>query len=209
MRRSILESRLEEYVAGDADAATRAELEALLARDPKARALLDEIQRAHDALTSLRDRPEPPVPAGDALSNIQRAIAAQVFAGKPRLELQSSSTRFYRRLAVAAVLLCGISLGLFLHGKLTGDTVAPNAITASGESGSSDESAEGPSQDEREFNIRGEISALEWLTASKGVIDTRTPTDSVIPLFENLASENLASENLASENLADETEEPR
>ena len=186
MRRSILESRLEEYAAGDADAATRTEIEALLARDPKARALLDEIQRAHDALISLRDRPQPPVPADDALVNIRRAIATQVFAEKPRLELQSASTRFYRRLAVAAVLLCGVSLGLLLHGKLAGDPTVPNPMTVSDES----DPSHGPSRDDREFNIQGEISGLEWLDASKGVIDTRTPTDSVVPLFDALADEN-------------------
>ena len=42
MLRSKLESRLEEYVAGDADAVECAAIEALLARDPKARALFKD-----------------------------------------------------------------------------------------------------------------------------------------------------------------------
>jgi len=184
MLRSNLESRLEEYVAGDADAAARAEIEALLARDPKARALHDEIRAAHDALLVLRDRPAPPVSADDALPHIQRALAAAAFAGKPPLELRSWSTVFYRRVAVAAVLLCGVSLGLFLHGRLTAgpaDGIAPPTTSA-------DEAA----AEDRGFNVRtapanlrgGTISGLDWMNRNDGKLVTFTPTDSVVPLLE-------------------------
>ena len=185
MLRSKLESRLEEYVAGDADAAACAEIEALLARDPKARALHDEIRAAHDALLTLRHRPEPPVSADDALPHIQRALAAAAFAGKPPLELQSWSTRFYKRVAVAAVLLCGVSLGLFLHGKLvptaTTDGASPaNTATAT------------PTPEDRGFNVRtipahfggATISGLDWMNQNHGKLVTFTPTDAVVPLLE-------------------------
>lgn len=183
MLRKNLESRLEEYVAGDGDATTRAEVEALLARDPKARALHDEIRAAHEALLSLRDRPEPPVSADDALPHIQRALAANFFAGKPPLELQSWSTVFYRRLAVAAVLLCGVSLGLFLHGKLTEAPTPTATPTASQE----------PSTEDREFNLRtgsmnrhgGAINALDFMNRNDGKFMTFTPTDAVVPLLES------------------------
>ena len=180
MLRSKLESRLEEYVAGDLDAGARAEVEALLARDAKARALHDEIRTAHDALRTLCDRPEPPVSADDALSRIQRALAADVFAGKPTLELQSWSTVFYRRVAVAAVLLCGVSLGLFLHGKLTASPVAGTTPTED----------RVPSNEDRRFYVkndylrRGSISGLDWINQSNGKLVTFTPTDAVVPLFE-------------------------
>jgi len=189
MMRSKLESRLEEYVAGDADDAACAEIEALLARDHRARALHDEMRAAHDALLTLRDRPEPPVSADDALPRIQRALAASVFAGKPPLELQSWSTVFYRRVAVAAVLLCGVSLGLFLHGKLAAnpasdDTVSENRWAASKSRGRSG-SGLAPSIEDRMFNLRGgSISGLDWINRNGGNLVTFTPTDAVVPLIE-------------------------
>jgi len=188
MLRSKLESRLEEYVAGDLDAGARAEIEALLARDAKARALHDEIRAAHDALCTLRDRPAPPVSADDALSHIQRALAADVFAGKPTLELQSWSTVFYRRVAVAAVLLCGVSLGLFLHGKLTASSPATPTAAQSPSRGAPSKGA--PSTEDRGFNVkrgnwnRGSISGLDWINKSNGKLVTFTPTDAVVPLLE-------------------------
>ena len=171
-----LESRLEEYVAGDLTGAELAEMEARLASDPKARALHDKIRRAHDALVSLRDRPEPPMRADEALVNIQRAIATNVFAGKPRLELRSAGTRFYRRVAVAAVLLCGVSLGLVIHNQF----VAPNGRTTEARPGAQ------PSDEDRTFNLRaGETDAFEWLNESGGNLITFTPTNSVIPVFDD------------------------
>ena len=185
MLRSKLESRLEEYVAGDADAAERAAIEALLARDPKARALHEEIRAAHDALQTLQHRPEPPVSADDVLPHIQRALAAATFAGKPPLELRSWSTTFYRRVAVAAVLLCGVSLGLFLHGKLSPAAAPERASPARA-------AVTEATPEDRRFNVRtapvdmrgGPISGLDWMNRNNGNLVTFTPTDAVVPLLE-------------------------
>ena len=186
MLRSRLESRLEEYVAGDADATARAEIEALLARDPKARALHDEIRAAHEALLTLRHRPAPPVSADDALPHIQRALAAAAFAGKPPLELQSWSTVFYKRVAVAAVLLCGVSLGLFLHGKLAAVPASENATPAASAQPDATEADRGFFVRGKSSNVRrGTISGLDWMNRTKGKLVTFTPTDAVVPLLES------------------------
>ncbi len=182
MRDRKLLSRLEEYVAGDLGAAEVTVLEARLAADPAARSLHDEVRAAHEALVSLRDRPQPPVAADEALAHIQRAIASNVFAGKPRLELQSSATRFYRRLAVAlgtaAVLLCGMSLGLVIHSQF----VAPDAGDGTGTPHATPAST--PSNADREFFVITDgVSALDWLDQSGGNLVTLTPTDSIIPIF--------------------------
>ena len=181
MHNRQLESRLEAYVAGDLSGEECAEIEARLASESKARALHDRIRRAHDALASLRDRPEPPMRADEALANIQRAIAANVFAGKPRLELQSAGTRFYRRVAVAAVLLCGVSLGLVIHREF----VAPDTgVTDSASTGARPSAA--TTGDDRMIYLRaGETDAFEWLNESGGNLITLTPTNSVIPVFDD------------------------
>lgn len=108
-----LERLLQDYVAGDLDRARRAEIEALLERDADARALHDEIAEAHAALTALRERPEPPVGARDALPAIQVAIATHQFEPKPKLYMDGSGRRFYQRLALAATLLLAVTVGLF------------------------------------------------------------------------------------------------
>jgi len=182
MRDRKLESRLEEYVAGDLETAEATELEARLAADPAARSLHAEVRAAHEALVSLRDRPQPPVGADDALAHIQRAIASNVFAGKPRLELQSPATRFYRRLAVAAVLLCGMSLGLVIHREFIApgvDDGTPHATPVAT-----------PTEENRTFRVMSGdavrdtgLNALDWLDQSGGNLITLTPTDSIIPIF--------------------------
>ena len=146
----------------------------------------DEIRAAHDALLTLRDRPDPPVSADDALPHIQRALAAAAFAGKPPLELQSWSTVFYKRLAVAAVLLCGVSLGLYMHGKLT-------AVPAGATDTPAAHAQPDATPDDREFNLRtntmranGEtITGLDWMNRNNGKLVTFTPTDAVVPLLES------------------------
>jgi hypothetical protein len=175
MLRSKLESRLEAFVAGEVDDATRTEIETLLARDANARRLHDEIREAHDALQILRDRPEPPFSAEDALPRIVRAMSAHAFTGKPPLELQSWATVFYRRVAVAALLLCGVSMGLFLHNRMA----PPPAIE------STPVATPGLSTEDRTFNVRGgTISGLDWMNLNGGNLVTFTPTDAVMPLIE-------------------------
>jgi len=115
MRRSRLESLLHDYVAGDLDGDARREIELHMEREPSTRALLDEVRAAHDALQTLRERAEPPVP----LPHIQAAIAAHRFDSKPVLHLRSEGTRFYRRLAMAATLLFAVTAGLFTYNRLS------------------------------------------------------------------------------------------
>jgi hypothetical protein len=114
MRPGRLARTLHDYVAGDLDEAARAEVEELLRRDPKARALLDEVRAAHEALSVLRQRPEPPVRAGDVLPHIRAAIVAEGFEARPRLPLEGQGTRFYRRFAYAALLLCAFTVAIFV-----------------------------------------------------------------------------------------------
>lgn len=124
MKRSRL-SLLENYVAGDLDAAGRLEVEELLERDPALRDRLAEMEAAHDALSVLRDRPEPPVRAHDVLPAIQAAISSQSFAPREKLYLESPTTRFYRRAALAATLLFAVTAGLFVvRAMRTDDTAA-------------------------------------------------------------------------------------
>jgi anti-sigma factor RsiW len=111
MRRSRLESLLHDYVAQDLDEEGRREVERHLAADPAARALHAEVKAAHEALSLLRDRPEPPVGARDVLPRIQAAIAAHAFEARPKLHLEGMGTRFYRRLAIAATMLFAVTAG--------------------------------------------------------------------------------------------------
>jgi anti-sigma factor RsiW len=111
-RRSRLETRLHDYVAGDLEPAARAEVDDLLRRDAGMRALLDEVRAAHDALSLLRERPEPPKGADEVLPAIRAAIAAQGFESRPRLPLETRGTRFYRRIAYAALLLCAFTVAI-------------------------------------------------------------------------------------------------
>ena len=112
---------LEDYVAGDLDASRIAEVEALLQRDARARALCSEIRAAREALEPLRNRPEPPVPVEQVLPRIRRAIAAAADAPvyRPRLYLEGEGTRFYRRLAAAAGILLAFSVGLLTWNRLS------------------------------------------------------------------------------------------
>ena len=101
-----------------------------------------------------------------------------MFAGKPRLELQSSGTRFYRRVAVAAVLLCGMSLGLVIHREFIApgvDDGTPHATPVAT-----------PSEEDRTFTVMSgdAVNALDWLDQSGGNLVTLTPTDSIIPIFD-------------------------
>jgi anti-sigma-K factor RskA len=125
MRRSRLESLLHDYVAGDLDGEARREVERRLEREPSTRRLLDEVRAAHEALQTLRARPEPPVP----LPHIQAAIAAHRFDSKPVLQLRSEGTRFYRRLAMAATLLLAVTAGLFTYNRLSRPPALPEVTT--------------------------------------------------------------------------------
>lgn len=173
-----IERQLADYLAGDLDPEARAALDATLARDPAARALLDEMRSAREALLLLRERPSPPLHAREALPRIQAAIAAQAFERRPRLFLEGMGSRTYRRVAVAATLLCAVSLGLWWSNR--GGEVAPASPPA----------ARVPAASERPLRRileRGEMSGAEYLRlldeigAEPG--DLRdSPFDDVIPI---------------------------
>jgi len=124
--RSRTIERLHDYVAGDLDEASAAELERLLGRDPEMRAEFERIRESHEALRLLRDRPEPPMAAADALPRIRAAIAAERFAPRARLYLESPATRVYRRLALAATFLLAVTVAYFA----SRDPAAPAAPPA-------------------------------------------------------------------------------
>jgi len=126
MKRS-LESLLHDYLAGDLDSdvdgAARASVEERLARDPAARARLEELRAARDALGTLRARTAPPPP----LEHIQARIAVLGFAPRPALPLDGEGTRFYRRMALAATALLAVTIGLWSLDKLGPAEPAPAA----------------------------------------------------------------------------------
>jgi len=130
IKRSKLHSLLHDYVAGDLDAAARAAVEKIAHDDPAARALLEEARAAHEALLSLRQRPEPPVRAEDAFPRIQASLARSGFEARPKLYLEGRRSRFYRRLAIAASLLCAATVGLFVMDRAGTDTAAPSPASA-------------------------------------------------------------------------------
>ena len=174
-----LEAQLQDYLDGACSDAERAEVESLLASDPKAQALFEEMRSAHDALQLLRERPTPEVP----MDQIQLGIAGHVFAGRPEPDMQAWGNTFYKRLAAAAVLLCGLSLGLFVHEKFSG-APDPEAPTA----------REDNTPDVAGLQDPGEITALELINRNRvrqpdGGLVTFTPTDSVEPTFEIVGRE--------------------
>jgi len=132
MRRSRLEALLHDYVAGDLGEAERRDVERKLETDPTARSLYEEVRSAHDALSLLRERPEPPVAARDVFPGIQAAIAASAFEPRPRLALEGLGTRYYRRIAIAATLLFALTVGyISLAGRGEGtpvDTRPPQPV---------------------------------------------------------------------------------
>jgi len=132
-----LQDLLHDYVAGDLEPAEARWIEARIAHEPKVRAQLEEIRETHDALTSLRRRPEPPLAPHDAWGAIREAIAADAWRKRPVLRLEGEGTRFYRRLAIAAMAVCAFSVGILVwnHGAnapatTTGSTVEPVASGA-------------------------------------------------------------------------------
>ncbi len=121
MRKSRLNHLLQDYVAGDCTDEQAAEVRNLLAEDGKARALYEEMRAAHEALQTLRDRPAPAVSADNALPHIRAAITRDAFRQKPQLFLEGESTRFYRRLAAAALLLFAVSISLLALNRVSGN----------------------------------------------------------------------------------------
>jgi len=192
MRRMQLESKLHDFLTGECDAATRVEVEALLQKDAKARALLEEMRDAHEALLMLRDRPAPEAPVDD----IRRAIATRVFAGKPEPVMAAWGTQFYKRVAAAALIVGGVSVGFAVQSSLNRSGNAPDTTitTQPSEDAASDARTvrldEGrvddgaiPPAEKRGYPVRG-VDAYELMQRTNGNLVTLTPTDSVMPVFE-------------------------
>ncbi len=119
-----LSMTLHEYVAGDLSKEQRAAIEKRIENEPRVRALYEEILEAHNALTSLRDRPAP-VSADDVLPRIQAAITAQKYQDRPRLFMDGAGRRYYRRIAMAATLLLAVTVGLLVARNNRVEPAAP------------------------------------------------------------------------------------
>ena len=137
-RRKNLGDLIHDHVAGDLDPSNARALEERIQREPKVRALYEEIAETHEALRSLCERPEPPIPASDAVGRIHAAIARDLFRTRPELTLESQGARFYRRVAVAATLLCALTVGALVMNNLArkkrsaSPVVATDRLTAEG-----------------------------------------------------------------------------
>ena len=129
-----LTSILQDYVAGDLDKKQSAAIEQRIEKEPRVRALHEEILEAHNALTSLRERPEPPVSAEDVLPRIHAAITSQKYTDRPELYMDGAGRRYYKRIALAATLLLGITVGLLVARNQGSDAVEPNPIAGVGAS---------------------------------------------------------------------------
>jgi anti-sigma factor RsiW len=131
-RRSRLEQRIEDYVAGDLDEAAAREVERRIAGDATARALYEQAREAHEALATLRERPEPPVGADEVLPTIRAAISEGQFAPRPRLELEGQGARYYRRIAMAASVLFAVTAGILIATGAFSDSPAPPRVVYEG-----------------------------------------------------------------------------
>jgi len=131
--RKTLQDTLHDFVAGDLDEAEARAIRQRIEQDPDIRAQHDQIREAHEALLTLRERPEPPTNADAVLPLIQAAIARDQFVQRPRLYLESGSSRFYRRVAMAASLLLVVSVSLMFalrgSGQPLPEIAAPPAAT--------------------------------------------------------------------------------
>jgi len=183
-----LTSILQDYVAGDLDKQQSAAIEQRIEKEPRVRALHEEIVAAHNALTSLRKRPEPPVSAEDVLPRIHAAITSQRYSDRPELYMDGAGRRYYRRIALAATLLLAITVGLLVARNQGADTVEPNPLAEVGAS----EAA--PSTDVSRILVNeaadGPLDALKVLkilerAGAKPDIEF-SPNNGVLPVAEGL-----------------------
>jgi len=124
-RRSRIDSLLEEFCAGELDAAAAAEVERRIRDEPLVRARYEEILDAREALRALRERPAP-APDETVFARIRASIQADRFAKRPHLPLEAQGARFYRGLALAATLLFAVTAS-FLATR--GEGAGPAPIT--------------------------------------------------------------------------------
>jgi anti-sigma factor RsiW len=180
-----VEEQLHEYLQGTLDETSQREVETLLANNAEAQALFNQMREAHGALKTLRERPTPEAPLDTIqLAITQRTGASAVFAGRPEPDMHAWGNRFYKRVAAAAVLLCGLSLGVAVHTSLSNGL--SDGSTDAAESSSSDRSPDDAKRTpgERNVDVTGEITAFDLMNRNKGNLVTFTPTDSVEPTYE-------------------------
>jgi anti-sigma-K factor RskA len=125
MKHRRIERLIQDHVAGDLDEAAAREVERLIESDARARSLFEQARDAHEALTTLRERPDPPVTAREALPSIQSAIANAQFEPRPKLDLEGMGSRYYRRVALAASILFAVTAGVLVATGTFGDAPAP------------------------------------------------------------------------------------
>jgi hypothetical protein len=115
------------YVDGALDAGQRADVEALLARDPEARAMVERFRQAAGLLGSGLDEVlTQPVPARLIEAVRSAPIAAGVVEFRPRRKVPERIQ--WPRLAAAASLVLGV--GLVTGVLLLGDPETPAPVTA-------------------------------------------------------------------------------
>ena len=181
-----LRDTLHDYVAGDLNEANARAMEDRIERDPKVRKLYEEIRDTHEALLLMRERPEPPVSADDVLPRIRAAIASSSFESRPQLLLEGTGTRFYRRLAIAATLLCAATAVLFvLQGRdePTGETYAAPERPSAGDRGL----VRWDPAPFVEAGSRGSLDGFEYIEllerhGKRAREVSFTPTDQVVPV---------------------------
>ena len=178
---------LHDYVAGDLDESNARAIEDRIEREPKVRKLYEEIRDTHEALLTMRQRPEPPVSADEVLPRIRAAITSSSFESRPQLLLEGTGTRFYRRLAIAATLLCAVTAGLLVirgNDEPSGETyVAPERKTAA-------QRGLMPWDPDPfvEAGSRGSLDGFEYIEmlerhGKRATEVSFTPNDQVVPVF--------------------------
>jgi len=100
-----------------------------------------------------------------------------VFAGRPEPDMHAWGNRFYKRVAAAAVLLCGLSLGVAVHSSSNGTGTENNSTDAT-------ERSNKRAPRERNVDVTGEITAFDLMNQNDGRLVTFTPTDAVEPTYE-------------------------
>ena len=123
------DARLCDYLEGDLDPAGRAEVERLLARRTRDRAVVADLLRHRSALRDLPPEAAPPEIYEEVMGGLERSAlldATNDYAGS------SAAFRWTRLLAVAAVALLGIGLTVatlyLLPGGAGGPTVATSVV---------------------------------------------------------------------------------
>ena len=175
-----LEFSITQFLDGTLDEAGRAALEARLADDPEARAMLEE----HRVLTgALRSNPLPPVQWDKLSDSISTAIDDQL---AERTERASWAIRLLRNpayVALAASVLIAVGLAIhFMTQNHPGGSTTPSpsaAVVALDVQGPQEDRSAGPPVEEVSIGPGGSYSHASSLAPYADEIDTR-PTRVVV-----------------------------